>query len=45
MSHMCENQTDWVTKDYYHLYVFTLDYILDVKISYYKLEQGKLVNT
>ena len=42
MSLLCENQTDCVTKDYYHLYVCILNYILDVQISYYKLEEGKL---
>ena len=31
MSFLCENQTDWVTKDYYDLYVFTLNYILGVQ--------------
>ena len=41
MSLLCENQTDWVTDDYY---VCTLNYILDIKISYYKLERGKQVN-
>ena len=39
-----ENQTDLVTKDYYHLYVGTLNYTLDVQISYYNLEGEKMVN-
>ena len=39
-----ENQTDLVTKDYYHLYVGTLNYTLDVQISYCNLEGEKMVN-
>ena len=39
-----QNQTDQVTKDYYHLIVYTLNYILDVQISYYKQAGGKQVD-
>ena len=41
MNLLCENQTDWLTKDYYQLYVYKLNYILDVQISYYKLQGAK----
>ena len=44
MSLLCKNQTDSVTKDYNFLYVSTLNYTLDVQISCYKLEGGKLVD-
>ena len=44
MSLLCKNGTDWMTKDYHHLYVCTLNYTLAIQISCYILEGGKQVD-